>query len=639
MILVGISSGTYAQRDTVTDKFYRLPLEDKVKYYLSLSDSLKLESNNHFSAFITASIQNTSNIAVQKKLQIALAETHRVSGNYIQGVNVLKGLLANKSLQLTASDSVDVLDHLKQSYYSLYLYPEIFEINAQINALIERGASYPLWTYNMNSKLYARLNQYDKAAFTLTRELNKVEKYIESDPLLLPSGYNDLGYYYYKAKQYDSATHYFNEALVLAERWLKNSNPDGFEVLTATTQGNIGAVYVAQHAYEKAIPLLLTDVNLGLKRGENKLSMLLSMNLVAHCYLQGSRLNEAKEMLDQIEPILQEMALSELYVDFFKNKGTYHHKINQPDVAQRYYNQVFEIKKELEERDKSKILASNEMVYTLTEERKTLAKQRLELKNKALALKNRQKQLLSLVAIVLSLLLLLSGYTIYRLKKQKREIREKNKEISAKNKQVAIALQDKNLLLKEVHHRVKNNLQVISGILSIEERTIKDERIKKAFREGQNRIQSIALVHRMMYQSDTISKVVMQEYLEALVGELNQSFALPQKRIETRVDARAINFDIKIAVPVGLIVNEAVCNAYKHAFTNQDEGKIIVQLTTTTNNTYVLTIGDNGKGGGVVGDKTSDNVGLELIEGLTAQLKGTLSISSDQGTSIKIQFE
>ena len=637
MILASISSGIYAQRDTVMDKFYRLPLEDKVEYYLSLSDSVKLESNKDFSKIIAASIKNTSDIVVQKKLQLALADSHRVSGNYIQGINILKELLANKALKLTASDSVDVLDHLKRSYYSLYLYPEIFEINAQINTLIERGASYPLWTYNMNSKLYANLNQYDKAAFTLTRELKKVEKYMESDPLLLPSGYNDLGYYYYKAKQYDSATHYFNQALMLAERWLKKSNPNGYEVLTTTTQGNIGAVYVAQQAYEKAIPLLLSDVNLGLKRGENKLSMLLSMNLVVHCYLQLARLNEAKEMLDQIEPILQEMALSELYVDFFKNKGTYHHKINQPDVAQRYYNQAFEIKKELEERDKSKILASNEMVYTLTEERKVLAKQRLELKNKALALKNRQKQLLSLVALVLSLLLLLSGYAIYRLKKQKREIREKNKEISAKNEQIATALRDKNLLLKEVHHRVKNNLQVISGILSIEERTIKDEQIKKAFREGQNRIQSIALVHRMMYQSDAISKVVMQEYLEALVGELRQSFTIPQKRIETQVDAKGINFDIKVAVPVGLIVNEAVCNAYKHAFTNQEEGKIIVQLTTSVNNAYELTISDNGKGG-VVAGKSTANVGLELIEGLTAQLKGKFTITSQQGTSIKIQF-
>ena len=637
MILAGISSDIYAQRDTVMDKFHSLPAMEKVEYYLSLPDSLKLKSNNHFSATITASIQNTSDLEVQKKLQLALADSHRVSGNYIQGINVLKGVLANKSLQLTASDSVDVLDHLKRSYYSLYLYPEIFEINAQINTLIERGASYPLWTYNMNSKLYANLNQYDKAAFTLTRELRKVEKYMESDPLLLPSGYNDLGYYFYKAKQYDSAMHYFNQALAIAERWLKQSNKEGYEVLTATTQGNIGAVYVAQQAYEKAIPLLLYDVNLGLKRGENKLSMLLSMNLVAHSYLQRTHLNEAKEMLDQIEPILQEMALSELNVDFFKNMGSYHYKINQPDIAQRYYEQAFEIKKELEERDKSKILGSNEMVYALTEERKVLAQQRLSLKNKALVLKNRQKQLISLIALVLSLLLLLSGYSIYRLKKQKREIREKNKEISAKNEQIANALQDKNLLLKEVHHRVKNNLQVISGILSIEERTIKDERIKKAFREGQNRIQSIALVHRMMYQSDAISKVVMQEYLEALVSELSQSFALPHKKIETLVDAKTINFDIKVAVPIGLIVNEAVCNAYKHAFTNQDEGKIIVRLTATANNTHVLSINDNGKGG-VGREIPSDNVGLELIEGLTAQLKGKLTISSDQGTIIKIQF-
>ena len=182
-------------------------------------------------------------------------------------------------------------------------------------------------------------------------------------------------------------------------------------------------------------------------------------------------------------------------------------------------------------------------------------------------------------------------------------------------------------------------MQVISGLLELQNIAVSDESVKQALKEGQNRVQSVALIHKMMYQSESVSKVNMEKYFEELLQVLNISYAISGKKITTKINATNIDLDVTLAVPLSLIVNEAVCNAYKHAFVNMDEGEILVSIKRDVDKTYRLTVKDNGIG--LPKDFNITNlksIGFDLIKGLTRQLKGHLEVNTNNDTEITISF-
>jgi len=391
--------------------------------------------------------------------------------------------------------------------------------------------------------------------------------------------------------------------------------------------------------FNEAIPLLLEDVAVGIKSKLNIGSTAHSYNLLATCYLELDDFEKANEVLDIIKPLIVELSDNPALVGYLKNKANYYNKLQNSDSSNYYYKEAFRVKDFIDKKGKNQILAGNELIYSITEEHRLLEKHEADLKNQEIRLKNTQKNALIFFAIILLLLLVLSLFNSYKLKKSRKEVREKNKEITLKNEQVKIALSEKEVLLKEVHHRVKNNLQVISGLLEMQNISVTDESVKLALKEGQNRIQSVALVHKMMYQSENVSKVNMQKYLEELLQVLELSYANSRKNIQTVIHADGVDFDVTLAVPISLIVNEAVCNAYKHAFENKKSGIIQVGLSKEQEATYSLLIKDDGVGLPKGFDvKQLKSIGFDLIHGLARQLKGKLIVNGTPGTEIKITF-
>jgi len=621
------------------EKFKSLGANEKIGFYEGLNDSIKIKNSAFLIKHFNESTKEVNNSTTLFQVKLAIGELNYLSGDYIQSVNVLNRTLDDKKNNLTASDSMAIYDNLKKSYYKLYLYPEIFEVNSKIQKLINNGVEYPLWSYNMNSKLYSRLNQYDKAVLALKKEIIELKKSKSRDSLIIPSAFNDLGYYYYVSKKYDSALVNFNKSLEYADKSLKNISNEQYKQITAVVKGNIAGIYVSRKMYNEAIPLLLEDVAVGVKSKLNIGSTVHSYNLLAICYLELGAFEKAKEIFNNIKPLIVELSDNPALVGYLKNKANYYNKIKNSDSSNYYYKEAFRVKDFIDTKGKNQILASNELIYTITEEHRLLEKHETDLKNQELRLKNKQKNILVFFALVLLLLLVLSLYNSYKLKKSRKEVREKNKEITLKNKQVKIALSEKEVLLKEVHHRVKNNLQVISGLLELQNISVTDESVKLALKEGQNRIQSVALVHKMMYQSENVSKVNMQNYLEELLQVLELSYANSRKNIQTVINAMGVDLDITLAVPISLIVNEAVCNAYKHAFENKNSGIIEVTISKEQETTYSLLIKDDGVGLPEGFDvKQLKSIGFDLIHGLSRQLKGKLTVNSTIGTEIKITF-
>lgn len=201
-----------------------------------------------------------------------------------------------------------------------------------------------------------------------------------------------------------------------------------------------------------------------------------------------------------------------------------------------------------------------------------------------------------------------------------------------------ISLKEKEQLLKEIHHRVKNNLQIVSSLLSLQSQDSKDEAFLALIRESRNRISSMALVHEMLYASKNLSDISIQEYVMRLSQSIQNSFKSPDQQVdfEYRMDPK-LSFDIDRMIPIGLIINEVISNALKYAFPSKN-GIISISLEEDGEN-YNLQAGDNGIGLPHGFDVSKDtNLGMQLIFMLSEQLGGTAQLLQHEGTYFSIRF-
>ena len=201
------------------------------------------------------------------------------------------------------------------------------------------------------------------------------------------------------------------------------------------------------------------------------------------------------------------------------------------------------------------------------------------------------------------------------------------------------SLKEKELLLREIHHRVKNSLQIISSLLSLQASEFDDNLIIEKYKESENRIHTIALIHENLYQSTDISNIDFKNYLEILIDDIMYSYKVDRKMIKTVLDLNDYELGIETAIPVGLIINELVSNALKHAFKSGEMGEIKIILD-KQDDTYTLTVQDNGVGlPDDILPENSKSLGLMLVNALVTQLEGKISFEVKNGTSFKIIFK
>ncbi len=200
------------------------------------------------------------------------------------------------------------------------------------------------------------------------------------------------------------------------------------------------------------------------------------------------------------------------------------------------------------------------------------------------------------------------------------------------------SLEEKEVILKEIHHRVKNNLYIISSLLKLQSNISKEPYIMDCFRESQNRIQSMALIHEKLYQSPDLVGINFADYTKKLVLDIFRSHGVSTRLITLDLQINNIFLDIDTAIPCGLILNELTSNVLKYAFVPHQSGKILISFT-CTDNQYTLQFVDNGVGMSHALDiEHNTSLGLRLVLNLTKQLNGKLDIDVKQGTSFTIKF-
>lgn len=201
------------------------------------------------------------------------------------------------------------------------------------------------------------------------------------------------------------------------------------------------------------------------------------------------------------------------------------------------------------------------------------------------------------------------------------------------------SLQEKEILLKEIHHRVKNNLQMVSGLLNLQGRHAGDETVRDLYRESENRVMSMALIHENLYNNRDLGRINFANYVRSLVGSISSSYRQEEKEIGFIFDLEEGDLVIDTAIPAGLIINELITNAYKHAFSGRQDGEVRIAFHGSKGSGYVLTVADNGVGMPAGRDPGSfSSLGLNLVRTLVELLGGRLEIHRENGTMFRITF-
>lgn len=470
--------------------------------------------------------------------------------------------------------------------------------------------------------VYESLGQdYDLLIRKATKILNESDK---SDKYLLLQCRLVLANCYSEKGNYEKALIHIREAKLLTQ---KMSAAYSFQVANSA-----GQVYFFNSNTDKALKEFLFAKKLA---GINhwKYAEQYANASLGEIYLYTNRLDLAKPYFDtvlknekstELRDLFQVYGCLEYYYELKNNKdSSYYYSVRRNEVDDllenlRSENLVFELEKDFQ-------TESNQ--YLLEEERS----------------KNQQLRLI-LILILMSIVVIISiSYLFIRQKSDSNRVLQLQKEeIDDKNKEISNALAMKESLLKEIHHRVKNNLQVVSSILNLQSRNVHDEEALRILEEGKERIRAIALIHNQLHLNNDSAYVEMGAYLNKLISQMAESFSSYNKHIEVRVNVEEINLAIDYAVPVGLIMCELLSNSYKHAFVKQEEGLIEIELKNKKGKDlhYELLVKDNGIGyKGKTEFLEQSSTGVEIISAFIQQLDAKYTyLNSGKGFGLFIEF-
>lgn len=216
-------------------------------------------------------------------------------------------------------------------------------------------------------------------------------------------------------------------------------------------------------------------------------------------------------------------------------------------------------------------------------------------------------------------------------------VRDVTERVAAEEKMLS-TLREKEVLLKEIHHRVKNNLQVVASLLGLQARAAADEQMRRMLAESQNRVYTMALLHESLYHSPNLSQIDFRDYIHQLVSHLFASYGVEAGRIHLDTKLDRLYLDLDAAVGCGLIINELVSNSLKYAFPDEASGTIRIELRGGEDRLARLVVADNGSGFGNIDLATAKTLGLRLVRTLVEQLGGTIELQSNGGSEARISF-
>lgn len=336
--------------------------------------------------------------------------------------------------------------------------------------------------------------------------------------------------------------------------------------------------------------------------------------------------------------ILQKNLLSLAQLHRLWFNGDY--ALNKPRTAIEHYKTHKRLTDSIWNNEKNRQISGLEIEYQPEKNVKDIAllHQRNQLQ-KITITNNGVLRYLFLAGLFIATLFIALLYSRYRLKKRGNLILEqKQSEINAQNELLRRLLAEKEWLLREIHHRVKNNLQIVISLLNTQSAYLDNEDALMAIRNSQNRMHAMSLIHQKLYQSDNLAQIDMRWYISELVEYMIECFST-EKKIRFELLADEVKLDVAQAVPLGLILNEAINNAIKYAFPGEKKGMVKIAFQVAEKDSCKLTVSDDGVGlPADFNQHYSDSLGMSLMTGLSDQLNGEIKIWSNNGLTLEVSF-
>ncbi|HTJ53238.1 MAG TPA: tetratricopeptide repeat protein [Cyclobacteriaceae bacterium] len=458
--------------------------------------------------------------------------------------------------------------------------------------------------YNTIGGVYEQIKDYSNSILYYKKALT-VRKSIDYKKGIGQS-YNNLGEVYSRLKRYDSALFYLSRSLEVKKE-IQDQKAIG------TTLNFIGEVYMALGQLSDAEPYFKQSLAIKKESGE-RVGEAEVLNNLGKLKLKTNDLENAEALLNEAEVLIREAgALDDLRINLELKVLLFTKKPN-PVKALKYAEELLLVKDSLLSREKTQSLMTMQARYESEKKEQQINSleqasivQKAEIETKRLWI---QSLIVTAGLIFVIGVLLFYSYRLSQRSKRKVEI-----------------------LLKELHHRVKNNLQILSSVLSLQSQYVKDDDTVQVIKSSEGRVNTMALIHKKLYSDDRNRTINMQEYIHELCGYLLHTYGYTNDTITLDIQINNVTVDVDKAIPIGLILNELISNALKYAYIKQDQPQLKIGLTLHHQHELVLELRDNGIGiSENKREQTSQSFGLKMVDTLIKELKGKLLLINDSGT-------
>lgn len=532
---------------------------------------------------------------------------------------------------LNLADSLNYDEGLARAYFFLGELYEMYMDYAQ--ALKEYQAALQversLQRENRISKLLNEISMIHIQQGEFGIAIDHLERSIElledtNYELILAEAISALGLAHYHLKNYEMSLEYFDQVQNMAG---SSENLDKIKMISVLNEAN---TYVQLYQFDRAESLLLQAIRYFGEHGyvaDQSKSYFDLARLYHRWDKPGEALTVAFESMELAESIEENSLIRNGYLllsIIYEEQGNSQQALLNHQRYHTLYTQAHDNEREarLTQRQIQHAVAQrNREIRQLNQE---TALQEAELAKREL----RQNLLYGGLGFSIIIAGLLFRNIYYK--------KSANQRLQQKQSKIEASLKEKEILLSEIHHRVKNNLAIISSLLHLQAQTSTDNEVKAILSESEGRVQSMALIHELLYEHTDFSKIEFGVYINKLLRHVSANYETPGVDITTEVKSDPVFIEITKAVPCALICHELITNSYKHAFKGRAKGKITITLSLSNNNTITLIISDDGRGFQPHTERST--LGLSLIHGLAKQINGTLTSETENGTTFTITF-
>jgi len=439
--------------------------------------------------------------------------------------------------------------------------------------------------------------EYNKRALALREKLHDKEAISES--------MNNIGFIFYKNKGIDSAIYYLTKSLAM----IYNDRDSSGLVITLQ---NLGDSWRIRGNQKRAENYILRSLNIARNYKMSEEFARGSADL-AEIHLLQKEYTQALSDINITIDTAHRRKLKELLITAFEIKSRIYYQQGDYKNALLFANKKTALKDSLFTIERDKKINELDVQYQTKQRESNIA---------ALSQQNKLQNRIVLILSIAAVFLLISFGVAYINFRKKNEANER--------------IQN---LMREMHHRVKNNLQILSGLFSMQINNLSDEKTKAALRENEARLTSMNLIHNKLYLDNTTTKIEMNDYLTKLLNHIKDSFSgYKQSEVDLKIEVNEIMLEADKAVAIGLIANELATNAFKYAFANRPNGEIRLALTLIEKSKVLLTLADNGVGLKETGEEKVPSFGLKLVNLMARQLNSSLVVKSEHGMFYQMEI-